>query len=71
MDIHAAEQQAVSISLVMWHQMIVVKDPYPEHRGIHAHTHEEDTDKAHHLVEKKIKVIEKDSGNIRIILKKC
>lgn len=54
MDIHSAELQAISIGLVMWHQMIVVKHPHSEHRGVHAHTHEEDADEAHHLVEKRV-----------------
>lgn len=49
-DLHATELQAVSISLMMWHQVIVVKESYPEHCGVHAHTHEEDANKAHHLV---------------------
>lgn len=51
-NIHAAELQAVSISLVMWHQVIVVENSYPEHCGVDTHTQEEDTDKAHHLVER-------------------
>lgn len=46
---HAAELQTVSVSLVMRHQVIVVKEPYSEYGGVHAHTQEEDTDKAHHL----------------------
>lgn len=46
---HAAELQAVSISLVMWHQVIVVENSYPEHRGVDTHTQEEDADKTHHL----------------------
>lgn len=52
-NIHAAELQAVSISLVMWHQVIVVENSYPEHCGVDADTQEEDADKAHHLVVRK------------------
>lgn len=51
-NIHAAELQAVGISLVMWHQVVVVENSYPEHRGVDTHTQEEDADKAHHLVER-------------------
>lgn len=54
-DLHAAELQAVSISLVMWHQVIVVEKSYPEHCGVDAHTEEEDTDKACHLRKRKKK----------------
>lgn len=51
-NIHAAELQAVSISLVMWHKVIVVEKSYPEHCRVDTDTQEEDTDKAHHLVER-------------------
>lgn len=51
-NIHAAELQAVSISLVMWHQVVVVKNAYPEHCGVDADTQEQDADKARHLVER-------------------
>lgn len=50
--IHAAELQAVSISLVMWDQVVVVEDSYPEHCVVDTDTQEEDTDEAHHLVER-------------------
>lgn len=50
-NIHAAELQAVSVSLVMWHQVVVVENSYPEHCGVDADTQEEDADKARYLVE--------------------
>lgn len=37
----------------MWHQVVVVEKSYPEYCGVGAHTQEEDSDKAHHLVKKK------------------
>lgn len=52
-NIHATELQAVGISLVMWHQVVVVKNSYPEYCGVDAHAQEEDNDKAHHLVKRK------------------
>lgn len=57
LHIHATEQQAVSISLVMWHQVIVVEKSYPENCGVDAHAHEQDTHKAHHLLERKRKYV--------------
>lgn len=50
--IHATELQAVSVGLVMWHQIVVVENSYPENCGVDADTQEEDTDKAHYLVER-------------------
>lgn len=52
MNVHAAELQAVSVSLVMRHQVVVVEKSDPEHCGVDADTQEEDADKAHHLVER-------------------
>lgn len=37
----------------MWHQVVVVKNSYPEYCGVDAHAQEEDNDKAHHLVKRK------------------
>lgn len=51
-NVHAAELQAVSVSLVMRHQVVVVEKSNPEHCGVDADTQEEDADKAHHLVER-------------------
>lgn len=51
-NIHAAELQAVSISLVVRHQVIVVEKSDPEHCGVDTDAQEEDADKAHHLVER-------------------
>lgn len=54
---HAAELQAVGIGLVMWHQVVVVENSYPEYCGVDAHAQEENSDKAYHLVKrKKIKI---------------
>lgn len=50
--IHSAALQAVGISLVMWHQVEVVENSYPEHGGVDAHTQEEDTNEARHLVKR-------------------
>lgn len=58
MDIHAAKLQTVSISLMMWHQVIVVENSYPEHCGVNAHTHKQDTHKARHLVNKRQKLLD-------------
>lgn len=38
---------------MMWHQVVVVENPYPEHCRVDTDTQEEDADKAHHLVERK------------------
>lgn len=44
---------------MMWHQVIVVEKSYPEDCGVDARTHEEDTDKAHHLGKKAKQQVEK------------
>lgn len=49
---HATELQAVSIRLMMWHQVIVVENADLEDCGVDAHAHEQDADKAHHLWKK-------------------
>lgn len=51
-DPHATELQAVSISLVVWDQVIVVENSDSKHCGVDADTQKEDADKAHHLVER-------------------
>ena len=48
--IHATKLQTVGVGLVMWHQVIVVEKSDPEHGGVDAHTQEEDSDEARHLV---------------------
>lgn len=52
-NIHATELQAVGIGLVMWHQVVVVENSYPEYCGVDAHAQEENSDKAYHLVKRK------------------
>lgn len=37
----------------MWHQVVVIEKSYPEYCGVGAHAQEEDSDKAHHLVQGK------------------
>lgn len=49
--LHAAELEAVGVGLVVGGQVVVVKDPDPEHGGVNAGTQEEDGDEARHLVE--------------------
>lgn len=50
-SLHAAELQAVGVSLVTRHQVVVVENPYPEDCGVDAEAKEEDAAEAHHLVE--------------------
>lgn len=50
--LHAAELEAVSISLVMGGKVVVVENPDAENGRVNARTQEEDCDKARHLVEK-------------------
>ena len=64
-NVHAAEHQAVSISLVMWHQVAVVEHSYAEHCGVDADTQEEDTDETHHLVERQNRGKEQE-GQLRL-----
>lgn len=52
--LHAAELEAVSISLVMGGQVVVVENPDAEHSGVNASTQEEDCDEARHLVERSV-----------------
>lgn len=49
---HAAELEAVSISLVMGGKVVVVEDPDAENGRVNARTQEEDCDEARHLVER-------------------
>ena len=53
LDSHPTELQAVSISLMVWHQVIVVEYSDSEDSRVHAHTKKEDADKARHLVGRK------------------
>lgn len=55
--LHAAELEAVSISLVMGGKVVVVENPDAENGRVNARTQEEDCDKARHLVEKKKRTI--------------
>lgn len=50
MCLHAAKLEAVSVSLVMGSQVVVVKHPNAKHCGVDAGAQEEDGDKARHLV---------------------
>jgi len=50
---HAAELQAVGVSLVVRGEVVVVEDTDAEHRGIHTRAEEEDGDEARHLVDRK------------------
>ena len=40
--LHATEKKAISISLVMWSQVVIVKYTNPEHSRINTDTEEED-----------------------------
>lgn len=42
-------------------QVVVVKDPDPEHGGVHTGTQEEDCDEARHLVEKCVRSSQQES----------
>lgn len=53
--IHAAELKAVSVSLVMWGQVIVVEDSDAEHSWVDAGAEKEDGDEARHLEVKKFR----------------
>ena len=70
-NIHAAELQAVGIRLVMWHQVIVVEHSYPEHCGVDADTQEEDTDEAHHLVERNNTTLVSSAHNTVWLIRYC
>lgn len=48
-DLHAAELEAVSVSLVVRGQVVVVEHTNAEHSRVHAGAQEEDCDKARHL----------------------
>lgn len=48
-NIHAAELQAVGISLVMWGQVVVVEDSDAKHSGVDAGAEEKDCNEARHL----------------------
>lgn len=50
-SLHAAELQAVGVSLVIGDQVVVVENPYPEHCGVDTDAKEENAAEAHHLVE--------------------
>ena len=47
--LHATEKKAISISLVMWSQVVIVKYTNPEHSRINTDTEEEDGKKASNL----------------------
>lgn len=51
---HAAELEAVGISLVMRGEVVVVENPDAEHSGVNARAQEEDCDEARHLVERTV-----------------
>lgn len=51
-SLHAAELQAVGVSLMTSHQVVVVENPYPEHCGVDTDAKEENAAEAHHLVER-------------------
>ena len=53
--LHATEKKAISISLVMWSQVVIVKYTNPEHSRINTDTEEEDGKKASNLKKKKKK----------------
>lgn len=50
-SIHAAELQAVGVSLVTRHQVVVVENAYPEDSGVDTDAKEEDAAETNHLVE--------------------
>ena len=47
--LHATEKKAISISLAMWSQVLIVKYTNPEHSRINTDTEEEDGKKASNL----------------------
>lgn len=53
--LHATEKKAISISLVMWSQVVIVKYTNPEHSRINTDTEEEDGKKASNLKKTKQK----------------
>lgn len=62
--LHAAELEAVSVSLVMGGQVVVVENPNAEHSGVNTGAQEEDCDEARHLVDRNVKDLLSHTFNI-------